>query len=137
MTGLLREQVASRLEARAAQIRAQQDGAKPTRTCGDSPNCGCRATEIAGLRAEAVLAADEITGLHRDVSLAQLKSEQLEEAMSSRAVIEQAKGMIMLRMHCSPQEAFDVLVNTSRRTNRKLRDIAELLVEDCQRKLAM
>jgi GAF domain-containing protein len=57
-------------------------------------------------------------------------SEQLSEAMRSRAVIEQAKGMLMAR---SPQmtadDAFELLRKASQRENVKLRDIAQRIVE--------
>lgn len=53
----------------------------------------------------------------------------LYSALASRAVIEQAKGMIMLRQGCDEQAAFRVLVNASQRANRKLRDVAAYLVE--------
>lgn len=54
--------------------------------------------------------------------------ESLREALTSRALIEQAKGIIMVRNHCSPDEAFDLLVTTSQRNNIKVRDLAGVLV---------
>ena len=63
---------------------------------------------------------------------AEKKTEQVVEAMEYRAVIEQAKGIIMFRMGCSDAEAFAVLRDTSQRFNRKLRDIAALIVVDGQ-----
>lgn len=62
---------------------------------------------------------------NRATSLAQ----QLESAMEYRAVIEQAKGILMAQRRCSPEEAFDVLVRLSQESHRKLRDIARMLVE--------
>jgi GAF domain-containing protein len=56
-------------------------------------------------------------------------AEQLQVAMESRAVIEQAKGILMGQRHCGPEEAFDVLVRLSQTSNRKLRDVAQALVE--------
>lgn len=56
--------------------------------------------------------------------------EQLREAMKSRAVIEQAKGMLMLRLQCDADEAFQTLVGISQRTQRKLRDVAAILVAE-------
>jgi GAF domain-containing protein len=56
-------------------------------------------------------------------------AEQLQQAMQSRAMIEQAKGILMGQRHCKADEAFDVLVKISQDTNRKLRDVAEALVE--------
>jgi GAF domain-containing protein len=57
----------------------------------------------------------------------------LQKALDSRAVIDQAKGILMGRHHCSPDAAFDLLVRQSRDTNRKLRDIAQDIVDDVQR----
>jgi GAF domain-containing protein len=56
-------------------------------------------------------------------------AEQLQEAMTSRAVIEQAKGMIMLRDRIDADAAFGILVAASQRSNTKLRAIAEQIVE--------
>ena len=57
-------------------------------------------------------------------------SEQLTEAMRSRAVIEQAKGILMGRSpELGPDEAFDVLRRASQRENVKLREIAQRMVE--------
>jgi AmiR/NasT family two-component response regulator len=57
-------------------------------------------------------------------------SEQLTEAMESRAVIEQAKGMLMAQSPgITPDEAFDLLRRASQRENVKLRDIARRIVE--------
>jgi len=56
--------------------------------------------------------------------------EQLREAMRSRAVIEQAKGIVMGERRCTAEEAFDVLVKLSQDSNRKLRDVARGLVEE-------
>lgn len=61
-------------------------------------------------------------------------TENLQEAMRSRSAIEQAKGMIMAQSHCTPDEAFALLVRASQRENRKLRDIAAEIVERAQRR---
>jgi AmiR/NasT family two-component response regulator len=44
-------------------------------------------------------------------------------------VIEQAKGIIIARQGCGPDESFDVLRRISQRTNVKLRDVAAQIVE--------
>jgi len=49
---------------------------------------------------------------------------QMQEAMTSRAVIEQAKGIVMALEKVSAEEAFHVLVKASQRSHRKLRDVA-------------
>ena len=56
------------------------------------------------------------------------RAEQLQVAMASRAVIEQAKGIIMSQRRCTPSEAFDLLIAASQRENVKLRVIAERIV---------
>jgi len=49
-------------------------------------------------------------------------------AMESRAVIEQAKGVLMAQRGVDAEEAFDILRDASQRYNRKLRDIAAGIV---------
>jgi len=57
-------------------------------------------------------------------------SQQLSEAMNTRAVIEQAKGMLMAQAPgLTPDEAFDLLRRASQRENVKLRDIARGILE--------
>ena len=56
-------------------------------------------------------------------------AEQLRTAMTSRATIEQAKGIIMGTVGCGPDTAFERLVQQSQHENRKLREIAAELVE--------
>jgi GAF domain-containing protein len=57
----------------------------------------------------------------------------LQKALDSRAVIDQAKGVLMGRHRCSADAAFDLLVRQSSQRNRKLRDIAQDIVDDAQR----
>ncbi|BEL02114.1 GAF and ANTAR domain-containing protein [Actinoplanes sichuanensis] len=57
----------------------------------------------------------------------------MQAAMESRAVIEQAKGIIMGERRCTADEAFTILTRVSQDTNRKLRDVAAALVERTQR----
>lgn len=53
---------------------------------------------------------------------------QMQDAMESRAIIEQAKGILMAQSSVSAEEAFDLLVRASQRENRKLREIAQAIV---------
>jgi GAF domain-containing protein len=53
-------------------------------------------------------------------------------AMDSRAVIEQAKGVLMAQRHVDADQAFDILREASQRYNRKLRDIATGIVASTQ-----
>jgi len=59
---------------------------------------------------------------------------QLATALESRALIEQAKGVLIATQGCTAEEAFDILRRTSQRENRKLRTIAAELVQSRIRK---
>jgi GAF domain-containing protein len=59
-------------------------------------------------------------------------AEQLQVAMESRAVIEQAKGVLMGQRRCTAEEAFDILVKLSQQSNRKLREVAQALVDSAR-----
>ena len=56
-------------------------------------------------------------------------AENMERAMRSRAVIEQAKGILKGRCRCDASTASGLLSAASRRSNRKLRDIAQAVVD--------
>ena len=56
--------------------------------------------------------------------------EQLQEALVSRAVIEQAKGILMAGTRCDAESAFEQLKRRSQRSNQKLRDVAAGIVQD-------
>ncbi|ANZ35963.1 hypothetical protein BBK82_07590 [Lentzea guizhouensis] len=55
--------------------------------------------------------------------------EQLERALVSRGVIDQAKGVLMAVHSCSADEAFAMLVERSQHENTKLRIVAGKLLE--------
>jgi GAF domain-containing protein len=56
-------------------------------------------------------------------------AEQMKQAMATRAVIEQAKGIVMRDRGCSADEAFEALALLSQQTHTKLRDVAQKLVD--------
>jgi PAS domain-containing protein len=56
--------------------------------------------------------------------------QQLESALTSRAVIDQAKGMIMMTLKCTADTAFGHLVRMSSTRHEKVRDVAQGLVDD-------
>jgi hypothetical protein len=58
----------------------------------------------------------------------QRENEQLREAIDSRAVIEQAKGALILRYGLDDDAAFAVLRRWSQGSNTKLHTIADVLV---------
>jgi GAF domain-containing protein len=82
--------------------------------------------EVAEVVAVAVLNADA----HAQVLD---QAHHIRLAMESRAVIEQAKGVLMAQRGIDAQQAFDMLRDASQRYNRKLRDIAAGIVESTQR----
>ncbi len=56
-------------------------------------------------------------------------ADHLERRAESRAVIEQAKGVLMAQRHVDADAAFEILREASQRYNRKLRDIAQAIVD--------
>lgn len=77
------------------------------------------------LSAASVLIADAV-----GYAGAILTAGQLQEAMSSRAVIEQAKGIIMAHRRCTDEEAFELLKRLSSGAQRKVRAVALDIVRD-------
>lgn len=77
--------------------------------------------EIAAWVAIAVGNADKVSRAVDDLA-------GLRAAMASRAVIEQAKGILMERHKVTEDQAFTELSRASQNTNIKLRDVAEELV---------
>jgi hypothetical protein len=77
-----------------------------------------------------VLAAHAATAINavQGRTASELREAQLLEALRSRDVIGQAKGVLMERRGLTADEAFDVLRRTSQDLNVKLRDVAETLV---------
>jgi hypothetical protein len=63
-----------------------------------------------------------------DVDALRAEVAGLREALRSRAVIEQAKGILIATAGCTPDEAFALLVRQSQHENRKLREVAGELV---------
>lgn len=61
------------------------------------------------------------------------QAEHLQRALESRAVIEQAKGVIVARDRCTPDEAFDVLIRISQHRHVKIRDLARAIVDSAQK----
>jgi len=76
--------------------------------------------EVAAFVAIAVGNAEAAARATNDVT-------NMRQAMASRAVIEQAKGILMERYKVTAEQAFTLLTHASQRNNVKLRDIAEEL----------
>jgi len=56
------------------------------------------------------------------------KQDQMRQAIHTRDLIGQAKGILMERFKIDADQAFHILTKASQHTNRKLRDVAEQLV---------
>lgn len=61
-----------------------------------------------------------------DACIAQIG--QLEQALETRDIIGQAKGILMARQRITAEAAFALLVRASQRTHTKVRDVAAELV---------
>ncbi|TVT03232.1 ANTAR domain-containing protein [Amycolatopsis bartoniae] len=77
---------------------------------------------VLGSHAATALAATEA------VTAAELEAAQLRQALRTRDVIGQAKGILMQRQGIGADEAFDILRRTSQDLNIKLAQVANLLV---------
>ncbi|MFD9219062.1 ANTAR domain-containing protein [Streptomyces sp. NPDC060064] len=56
----------------------------------------------------------------------------LRHALSTHPVIDMARGVIMATASCTPDQAWQVLVNVSQHTNIKLREIAQHIVDSVE-----
>ena len=81
------------------------------------------AAVLAQVTALAAQGSAVLTVVLRQARQAQL-TDQLRESLTSRAVIDQAIGIIMAQQRCRASEAFGYLRTASQNRNRKLRDIA-------------
>lgn len=78
--------------------------------------------DLTGLRVVAGQASGAIA-LAQRIADVQEFADDLETAMRSRAVIDQAVGIVMAQQRCDAQRAFDILRNASQNRNIKLRDL--------------
>lgn len=76
-------------------------------------------------------AVGSIFAAHAAVALSAAKQQQqMEEAVETRDVIGQAKGILMAREHINADEAFELLRQSSQRLNIKLRALAQQVAND-------
>ncbi|GHF95257.1 MULTISPECIES: GAF and ANTAR domain-containing protein [Amycolatopsis] len=74
-------------------------------------------------------AVEAILRVYRRYLHARETAEHLRTALTSRAIIDQAKGMLMAIRQVDADDAFALLVEQSQRENVKLREVAERFVE--------
>lgn len=77
---------------------------------------------LAAMGASYILSASQLRAQHE-------LSDNLQRALDSRVVIEQAKGILMSTSDVDADTAFEALRTASRDSNRKLRDIAQEIVD--------
>lgn len=66
----------------------------------------------------------------RKVTSAERRAEQLQQALTSRVMIEQAKGVISARLGVTVDEAFELLRRHARNNNRKVHDVARSVIDE-------
>jgi hypothetical protein len=88
-----------------------------------------RAVDAAREARDRVGAATRVHNLVTDLEHTVKELDGLRTAMRTRAVIEQAKGVIMALNACSEDDAFATLVRMSQASQRKLHDVAAVVVE--------
>jgi AmiR/NasT family two-component response regulator len=82
-------------------------------------------TEQATWPPEAVATVQQLA---QDLSELRERADQLQRALYSRIVIEQAKGVLAERLAVAPDEAFDVLRRSARSSRTRLHDLARDVV---------
>ncbi len=124
----------SRTAVRAGVTRSLSVGMPATGATAGGLNLYCRSGQ--GFDEITVATADSVAA-HAAVAVANAASyaraveqvAQMRNAMASRSVIEQAKGILMALRDLDPDEAFAELSRMSGRTNRKVRAVAQELVD--------
>ena len=75
-------------------------------------------------------ATHRVRALIEELEAAARELDGLRTAMRTRATVEQAKGVVMCLRGCDEDEAFQHLVRLSQVSQRKLHDVAALVVTD-------
>ena len=114
----------STVNALPMRLRDQVIGALNLFSTGNTP------LGLAELRAGQALADVATIGLlqERSVRRAEALAEQLQGALNSRVVIEQAKGRLAERLGVDVEQAFQLLRQHCRNTNQRLTDVAYFVI---------
>lgn len=111
-------------KARADRAEARADRADRAEILADLDSARVDKIEAAEL-----VDREMIAELQADGELSREHGKQMKQALRSSRVIGVAIGMIMASRSLAEDEAFAVLAKASQDSNRKLRDIAQLLVD--------
>jgi hypothetical protein len=111
----------------AASSATADSGGGSLNSYGVTPNAFTDTAQEIGLilAAHASVAARAVA----ERSTRQSLDRDLQQALLSRDVIGQAKGILMERLNITPEDAFDLLRRSSQNLNLKLRDVARGLTE--------
>jgi PAS domain S-box-containing protein len=82
---------------------------------------------LQGVELTARAASSLLDDAHR-AAAAETLAAQLQTALTSRIVIEQAKGKLAERLRCEPDDAFELLRRRARSENQRLHDVAASIV---------
>ena len=77
-------------------------------------------------------APPRIDDLVHEIEQLRAEKEQLNQAVTSHAAVDQAIGVLLLIGNITPEDGFTVLREVSQRTNTKLSSIAEQIVKHAQ-----
>jgi transcriptional regulator with GAF, ATPase, and Fis domain len=104
-----------------------------TATIGALNLFGREAGALGGADAQVARALADVATIgilqERAIRDSRVLSDQLEHALGSRVLIEQAKGVVSQTRQVPVDEAFAILRTYARRNNERLRDVAERVVE--------
>ncbi|MGZ4612161.1 MAG: ANTAR domain-containing protein [Kineosporiaceae bacterium] len=121
LLGAVRDIVSS-LGATSAQL--EREVAQALRPPQGGPGQGSAGQGSAGQPVESHTSGSAAADVAASAAALEAERAALLEAVEHRAVIEQAKGMLMLKHRCDADTAFGLLLEISRRERRKVRDIA-------------
>lgn len=73
-----------------------------------------------------------VDDLVQEVAQLRAENEQLQRAVASHAVVDQAIGVLVMMARITPEDGFTVLREVSQHTNTKLSSIAEQIIKHAQ-----
>jgi hypothetical protein len=130
----LTEQVkANRLDLNALMARADASDVRADVAEARADAAEARADAAQGradtMEARALIDREMLAELQADGELSREHAAEMEQALRSSRTIGAAIGMIMVSRELTEEQAFAVLAKASQDSNRKLRDIAALVIE--------
>lgn len=72
---------------------------------------------------------EPLAPLHARIDELETENENLRVAIESRVVIERAKGVLMARLDLPPEDVFELLRSSARRSRRNVRDVAAEIMD--------